>query len=387
MANPFLLPPVICVGQGAINNIVSEAGKLGVGKAVLITDKGVSEAGLAEQVMQKLQKGRLPVELYTDVEPEPGAANVEKAAAYIKDRGCDLVIALGGGSAIDVAKTAAVLCKNDGTVKDYAGIDKIPSPGLPTIAIPTTAGTGAEVTMNAIFTFPEKKAKIGLVSRHLMCRVVIVDPEMTLTSPPSVTASAGMDALVHAVESYTAIRATAHTELYAERAIAKISANLRDAVANGSDISARTEMCWGSFFAGISLANAGVGAVHALAYPLGGQFHIAHGIANSILFAPVMEFNLVGNIKKFARIAALMGENTADRSPREAAQMTVKAIRELAQDVGIPRTIGEVGVKEKDIAGLVEGAASQSRLLSNNPREMPLAEIEALYYKALTGDV
>lgn len=383
MAAPFILPKASYVGQGALNGLLLEIEKHRAKRVLLITQDDIKKAGLAERVCRELTAGKIEHDLYTEVEPEPGVANVEKAAAFVRDNNYDLIIGLGGGSVIDVAKTAAVLAKNNGTVVDYAGIDKIPAPGLPSIIIPTTAGTGAEVTMNAIFSFPEEKVKKGLVSRYLMPSAAIVDPLMTMTMPPSVTAATGMDALVHAVESFTALKATTHTEMYAECAIMKIASNLRTAVANGQDVQARTEMCWGSYFAGISLANAGVGAVHALAYPLGGQFRVPHGIANAILFPSVIEFNIIGNMDKFAHIADLMGENINGRSPREAAMLAVKAIRELSRDVNIPVSLREVGVEEGDIDALVEGTASQNRLLSNNPRAISPVDIKNIYQEAL----
>ena len=383
MAYPFVLPETSYVGQGALQNLLPEVQRSGCKKVLIICDPGLEKAGLAYKVRKILEDGDLEVDVYSDVELEPGTKVVEKAAEYAGANAYQMIIGLGGGSSIDIAKTCAVLIKNKGKVKDLMGIENIPCPGLPTIIIPTTAGTGAEVTMNAIFTVQEEKVKKGIVSRYLLPKVAIVDPEMTLTAPPGVTAATGMDALVHAVESYTAIKATVQTDIYAEAAIYKISRHLRTAVANGNDLDARTEMSWGSYLAGISLANAGVGAVHALAYPLGGQFHIAHGVANSLLFAPVIAFNLAGNIKKFARVAQLMGEPIAGKSPRAAAQLALKAIRELAADIGIPQTLKEVGVVESDLAGLVAGTADQGRLLGNNPRRLTTADITQIYRNAL----
>jgi alcohol dehydrogenase len=284
---------------------------------------------------------------------------------------------------MDVTKGASVLATNGGSIKDYAGIELIPQRGIPTILIPTTSGTGSEVTQNAIFAFKEEQVKKGVVSQYLLPRVAIVDPKLTLSCPPHITAATGVDALVHAVESFTALKATPHTDIYALEAIRLISANLRTAVANGSDLEAREKMAMGSFFAGVSLANAGVGAVHALAYPLGGKFHVSHGVSNALLFAPVIEFNCVSNLAKFARVAEAMGEPVAGKSLREAAMLVVKAIKELVADVGIPQSLRDVGVSESDIEFLTLSAEKQSRLLSNNPRVITREDIKNIYLKAL----
>lgn len=383
MSYPFVMPGVVYTGINAVDNLPGELRRMNVKKALLVTDDGIVNAGLHNRILELLNAEAMKTEIYSDVEAEPSTDCVDRAAEVARLGDYDVIIGLGGGSVIDVAKASSVLARNTGRIKDYMGVEKIPGPGIPTVIIPTTAGTGAEVTMNAIFAISDEKVKKGVVSRYLMPAVAIVDPVMTVTSPPAVTAATGIDALVHAVESYTSLKASPHTDIYAEEAIKRISRSIRRAVTCGTDMEARSDMSLGSFFAGVSLANAGVGAVHALAYPLGGQFHVSHGVANAVLFAAVLKYNLVGHLFKFARVAQLMGEPVDGRSPRRAALLAVKAVRELIRDVGIPSGMRELGVSEGDIETLAEGASDQVRLLANNPRPMTKDDIAKIYSEAL----
>ncbi|BAF61077.1 MAG: iron-containing alcohol dehydrogenase [Pelotomaculum sp.] len=383
MAYPFRLPEVVYLGRGALANLGQEVKRFAASRALLITDAGVQAAGLDKKIIGMIEEVGTKVDVFAEVEAEPSTETVDRAGRLVREGGYQLLVALGGGSPMDVTKGASVLAVNGGSIKDYVGIELIPQKGVPAIFIPTTAGTGSEVTQNAIFAFKEEQVKKGVVSRHLLPRVAIVDPELTLSCPPRLTAATGVDALVHAVESYTALKATPQTDIYALEAIRLISASLRTAVFNGSDLEAREKMALGSFFAGVSLANAGVGAVHALAYPLGGKFHVSHGVSNALLFAPVLEFNCLSNLAKFARVAGAMGEPVAGKSCREAAMLAVKAVRELVEDVGIPTRLRDVGVSEDDIEFLTLSAEKQTRLLSNNPRAMTRKDIERIYSSTL----
>ncbi|MCL6560971.1 MAG: iron-containing alcohol dehydrogenase [Firmicutes bacterium] len=383
MIFPFKLPEVVYLGKGALEHLNQEVKRFNVEKALLITDGGVQAAGMDKGIVQMIEGVGVQVDVFAEVEAEPSTETVDRVGRLVRENGYQLLIALGGGSPMDVTKAASVLATNGGSIKDYVGIELIPQRGLPTIFIPTTSGTGSEVTQNAIFAFKEEQVKKGIVSRYLLPTVAVVDPALTLSCPPGVTAATGVDALVHAVESYTALKANLQTDIYALEAIRLISANLRTAVANGSDLEAREKMAMGSYFAGVSLANAGVGAVHALAYPLGGKFHVSHGVSNALLFAPVMEFNCVANLTKFARVAEAMGEPVAGKSLREAALLAVKAISELVADVGIPQSLRDVGVGEEDIEFLTLSAEKQTRLLTNNPRVMTRKDIETIYRKTL----
>jgi alcohol dehydrogenase class IV len=254
---------------------------------------------------------------------------------------------------------------------------------LKTIIVPTTAGTGSEVTPIVILSDLEEKLKKGVVSPYLIPSVALLDAELTLGLPSPVTAATGMDALIHAVEAFTSKNAYGMTDMLARQAIRLIIGNIRTAFANGSDLPARIAMLEGSLLAGMAFANAGVTAVHAFAYPIGAEYHIPHGVANSIMLTPVMEFNMLGNLAKFAELADLFGEVTASKTLRERAQTAVEALRTLSKDLQIPDHLSAFGVKEEDIPNLAAGVMKVTRLLANNPREMTQADAEAIYRRML----
>lgn len=383
MVHPFSLPGVNYYGQGAIANLGAELEEHRASKVFLVSDSGVSSAGLVEHVSGLLKDNGLDVVQYLDVKPEPTVKDLETCLEVFKENRCDLIIGLGGGSPLDVAKGVSVLATNEGSILDYVGVNLIPKPGVPKILIPTTSGTGAEVTKNAIFTDQREKLKKGVVSKYLLPNVAIVDSELTLSVPPAVTAATGMDALTHAIESYTSPKATIQTDLYALKAIELIGASLRRAVAFGGDKEAREKMALGSVFAGISLANAGVGAVHACAYPLGGKFGTGHGVTNALLLPYIMEYNMIGDLQKFANIARAMGEVTEMLSLREQAELASKSVFSLSRDIGIPQKLSEFGVKKEDIPGLAEAAVQVTRLMDNNPKKLTLEEVQECLYKAL----
>ncbi|MCY8234869.1 iron-containing alcohol dehydrogenase [Priestia endophytica] len=378
----FRTAQTLITGGDSISKIGEEAKKLGSKKAVIITDKVIRQTGLLSRVISPLEEINLAVDIMDEVMPEPPFENLEQMMIQLQGKEYDLLIGVGGGSVLDATKVLSIMLTNQENVRDLVGIEKVQNAGIPTILVPTTAGTGSEVTYNAIFTDVQDKVKKGIVSPYLLPKVAIVDPALTLTVPPSVTAATGMDALVHAVESYTAIRAGELTDGIALQAIKLISRSLRKAVYNGKDVKAREDMAMGSLLAGISLGNAGVGAVHALAYPLGGKFKVPHGVANSLLLPFVMKYNVVADLEKFAEVAKALGENIEGLSLREAANCTVYALTQLAQDIGIPSSLKDVGVTAEDIPNLAEEASKIDRLLNNNPRWLTVKEIEKIYEEA-----
>jgi len=293
------------------------------------------------------------------------------------------VVGLGGGSTLDTAKTVAMLLRNTGQAEDYLGIGLVKQRGVPSILMPTTGGTGAEITPNALFYVPAAREKKAIVSPHIIPDVAIVDPALTVTVPPAVTAATGVDALSHAVESYTSLNATPLTDLYSLEAIRLIGAHMRTAVANGNDLAAREGMARASLYAGIGIGNAGTNIVHALAYPLQGQHRITHGVANSLLLPYGMEYNALSNLTKFATVAEALGEPIAGLSPRDAAARSTEACRLLSQDVGIPQKMHEVGIRAEHISDLVEGAMKMTRLWANNPRMVRPEDARAIFGKAL----
>lgn len=368
---PFRVPPAQFFGTGAVEKIGDEAKRLGVRHALVVTDPGVAKAGIADRVRSLLDAAGIETGIYDQVEPEPSVASVERAVEAARSgpaEAYDAICGVGGGSAMDTAKGVSLRLANPGPIPQYFGVELVPNTGPPLILVPTTAGTGSEITPNAIFDDTERRLKAGVVSYRLFAQVAIVDPDLTLGVPPAVTAASGLDALTHAIESYVAVKATPHTDLYALEAIRLIGANLRRAVALGSDRPARYGQALGSFYAGISITNAGTGLCHAMAYPLGSAYHVPHGMANALLLPAVLEYNMLADLPKMARIAAALGEPVAGLSEREAAQRAVDAVRALCRDTGLPAGLRDAGVPEDALAGFVDGALSATRLIDNNPR-------------------
>ncbi|MFH0822147.1 MAG: iron-containing alcohol dehydrogenase [Pseudomonadota bacterium] len=379
----FQTTPRIVVGPGSAGRISDEVKRLGGGKVVIVTDPGIVKSGICAGVEEQASEAGLVVSRFDNVEPDPSYETASKAAAAIREAGADFIVGIGGGSSLDIAKVASVLVTNEDPVTSYFGIDMLPRRGLPLILVPTTAGTGSEVTPIAILSDHQEKLKKGIVSPYLFPSVAVLDPLLTVGLPPAVTAATGVDALIHAVEAYTSKNATSMTDLIALEAVGMIFQNIRTAFADGSNVPARSTMLEGSLLAGMAFANAGVTAVHAFAYPIGAEFHIPHGVANSIMLAPVMEFNILGNLPKFARLAEALGENTCGLTERQAALSAVEALRILAADLRIPRSLAEFGVKDSDVPGLASGVMKVTRLLANNPREMTVADAEEIYRRVL----
>ncbi len=373
----------IVMGPGSIQGLAGEIKRLKGTKVLIVTDPGLVSTGIVGRVEGLLSEAGIPFSVFDQVEPDPRFEIAADALALIRAEKADVVIGLGGGSSIDIAKVAAILATNTDPITAYFGIDLVPNPGLKTVLIPTTAGTGSEVTPIAILSDHHDKLKKGIVSPYLLPACALLDPELTVGLPPAVTAATGMDALIHAIEAYTSKNATSITDMLAVKAMELIFDNLRIACANGENLEARTNMIEGSLLAGMAFANAGVTAVHAFAYPIGSEFHIPHGVANTIMIVPVMEFNLMGNLPKFADIADIFGQNTEGLSERQAAQLSVEAVRELAEDLDVPSRLSVYGVKEEDIPGLAKGVMKVTRLLANNPRVLSLKDAEMIYRKVL----
>jgi alcohol dehydrogenase class IV len=371
------------MGPGAIDQIGEEVRNLKAEKVLFVTDKGVIEAGLIKLAQKSLEKSEIEYAVFDGVEPDPRYEIVADCADLTRREKPDLLIGFGGGSPIDIAKVSAVMATNIDPITKYFGIDLIPNPGLPTIIVPTTAGTGSEVTPIAILSDHTEKLKKGIVSPHLFPSVAILDPELTLGLPPNITASTGIDALIHAIESYTSVNATGMTDILAFRAMQLLYDNIRTAYANGTNLPARSSMLEGSLLAGMAFANAGVTAVHAFAYPIGAEFHIPHGIANTLMLPHVMRFNLLGDVPKFARIAKAFGLPSQGLDNLRMAETVVETIERLAEDLRLPKHLAEFGIKAEDIPGLAEGVMKVTRLLANNPRVMHLEDAIDIYKAAL----
>jgi len=372
----------ILFGLGAVEKIGTEAQLLKAKKVLIITDPGVIQAGLLEGVEKSLQSAGIPFALFDGVEPDPRIEVVEKSVEKAKKEGINLIIGFGGGSSLDIAKVTSILITNPGKIDSFFGIDLVPNPGVPVILVPTTAGTGSEVTPIAILSDTKEKLKKGIVSPTLFPEVAIVDPKLTVGLPPSVTAFTGMDALTHAIEAYYSVNATDITDLLAYRAMELLSKNLRMAYAHGENLAARSSMMEGSLLAGIAFANAGVGAVHAFAYPLGGEFHLAHGLTNTLMLPYLMRYNILGCPYKFAQMAKAFGEKVEGLSELDGAETAVKFVERLSDDIRVPRRLRDVRIPEDAIPRLAEAAMKVTRLLANNPRKITLEDAVAIYKSA-----
>ena len=372
----------ILFGVGSVEKIGQEAQILKAKKALIITDPGIIQSGLLPMVEKPLRSVGVSFTVFDGVEPDPKIEVAEKGLELAKREGIDLIIGLGGGSSLDIAKVTSVLVTNPGKIESFLGIDLIPNPGVPLILVPTTAGTGSEVTPIAILSDTKEKLKKGVVSSHLFPEVAILDPKLTVGLPPSVTAFTGMDALTHAIESYISLNATDVTDLLAFRAMELIAKNLRMAYAHGENLRVRSNLLEGSLLAGMAFANAGVAAVHAFAYPLGGEFHIAHGLANTLMLPYVMRYNIIGCPDKFAQMARAFGEPIEGLSELDAAEAAVKYIERLSDDLRVPRRLRAVGIPESAVPQMAESAMKVTRLLVNNPRKITFEDAIAIYTSA-----
>ena len=379
----FRTTPRIVMGPGAIGQLAQEALGLKAEKVLFVTDKGIIKAGLLRRAQDVLEGSKIKYAVFDGVEPDPRYQITEDCVETIRREKADLVIGFGGGSPIDIAKASAIMTTNEGPIAKYFGVELVPKPGLPTLIVPTTAGTGSEVTPIVILSDEVEKLKKGIVSRHLFPAVALLDPELTLGLPANITASTGIDALIHAIEAYTSVNATGMSDIFSLRAMELLYDNIRTAYANGNNLEARSAMLEGSLLAGIAFANAGVTAVHAFAYPIGAEFHIPHGIANTLMLSHVMRFNLLGNVSRFADISETFGLFTEGLDELRIAELSIEAIERLAKDLRVPTHLAEFGITEKDIPALAEGVMKATRLLANNPRVMTLEDAKDIYKAAL----
>jgi len=314
--------------------------------------------------------------------PEPPLESVDNGVEVAVDGGYDVIVGVGGGSSLDVAKGIAIVATNGGKVIDYVGMEQVPKAGLPKILIPTTAGTGSEVTRVFVVTDNSENTKKVVYSLYCIADVALVDPLLSIGLPAAVTADTGMDALVHAIETYVAVSATEFSDPLAEKAIRLIAKYLPIAVVKGDNAEARYYMALAATLAGLAFASGGLGAVHALSYPLGTEFHMSHGRSNAIMLPYVMEYNLPGNFKKYANISELMGEMTEDLSDADAALKAVEAVKGLLTNVGIPQSLRDYGIKNGDLPKLVEGGMNQARLFVPNPRNLTKEDVEKIFAMA-----
>jgi alcohol dehydrogenase len=376
----FELPTKIEYGVGAAKGLADVIKNLNARNVLLVTDKGIRNSGLLERISNLLDANKLAHNIFDNVEPNPKDYNVQEGAEMAKRLNPDCLVTVGGGSPIDCAKAIAVVARQGGAARDYVGPDKIGGDVLPLIAIPTTAGTGSEVTFSSVITDSKEKYKFSIKDPKIAPKVALVDPEMTLTMPPGLTAATGMDALTHAIEGFTANAAEPIADSAALYAIELITAYLRAAVSDGSNLEARAGMLLGSVLAGIAFSHSDVAAVHCVAEALGGKYDAAHGVCNAVVLPAVMEYNLDYCKDRYARIAAAMG--LSYENVEEGARQAVKAVQKLASDVRLPE-FGSLGVQEKDFEELALNSFKNGSNI-DNPR--PMTEEDYLnLFRVLSG--
>ncbi len=374
----FLCHPEILAGDGAVSLLPEKVKALGGRKVLLVADPFLARTGKLKKIQQHLSSCQIQVVTYDSVTGEPTTEQGDACGQLGREENCNLVVGIGGGSVLDTAKAAAILITNGGSVKDYQGLNKVPEPGLPTIMVPTTAGTGSEVTFTAVFVRKQLQKKAGINSPFLYPTVAILDAELTLSLPPAITSTTGLDALCHAVESYLSRKANFLTEIISCQAANLIWKNLPVAFREGSNIAVRRNMLYGSFLAGLGLANAGVTAVHAISYPLGGIFGMAHGLANGLLLPYVLEFNLPAVVEKLGSLAKQLEPGWQELSLEKAALSFVEGIKNLLKEFHFPG-LKQVGVCPEIFPRLAEEALKVSVPIQNNPRDITASDIVHIY--------
>ncbi len=384
----FFIPSVTLIGIGAAKQIPEKIKALGASKPLIVTDKGITQAGITKEITSLLDAAKMKYVVFDETIPNPTDKNVHDGVEVYKKNKCDSLISLGGGSSHDCGKGIGLVVANGGKIHDYEGVDKSTKPMPPYLAVNTTAGTASEMTRFCIITDTSRHVKMAIIDWRVTPGIAVDDPLLMVGMPPALTAATGMDALTHAVEAYVSTIATPMTDSAAEKAIELIAKFLRPAVANGADIEAREGMCFAQYLAGMAFNNASLGHVHAMAHQLGGFYDLPHGECNAILLPHVERFNLIAKLDRFTKIAQLMGENTKGLSPRDAAELALVAIKKLSTDVGIPSGLVELGkrygkeVKASDIDTMVANAQKDACGLTN-PRCPKDADVKAIFTAAL----
>ncbi|MGE8128806.1 Alcohol dehydrogenase, class IV [Methylobacterium sp. UNC300MFChir4.1] len=383
--NPFTFQttPNVLFEAGAAKKLPEIVGSFGAKRVLLVTDKGVRSAGLTQAAEAALAEAGVTLDVYEDVVADPPSTVIEAAAKRARELGTDLVLSIGGGSALDTAKLVAYLAKSDEPLDAIYGVGLAKGDRLPLILVPTTAGTGSEVTPISIVTTPTTEKK-GVVAPKLLPDWAVLDPELTLGLPSHVTAATGIDAMVHAIEAFTSKnKKNPISDQLAKQALALLSANIRTACTDGKNLEARSGMLLGSMLAGMAFANAPVAAVHALAYPVGAIFHVPHGLSNALVLMGVMRFNLSHAEGLYAELAPILDPAAADLPRSEAAKRFVESLDAICRDCKVPASLAEVGVARQDLERMATDAMKQTRLLVNNPREVTYDDAFAIYAEAL----
>ena len=384
MVNRFILNEVSYFGPGARKELPEVVKRLNGKKALIVTDKGLIQFGVAEKVTKVLDDASIPYEIFSEVKPNPTVSNVKAGIEAYKKSEADFIIAIGGGSAIDTAKGIGIVINNPefSDIISLEGCAPTKHKSVPIIALPTTAGTAAETTINYVIIDEDKKKKMVCVDPNDIPAVAIIDAELMYSLPKSLTAATGMDALTHAIEGYVTKGAWEMSDMFEIEAIRMINKYLRTAVSEPGNPEGRNGMAIAQYIAGMAFSNVGLGLVHGMAHPMGSLFDIPHGVANALLLPTVMEFNKPYCLDKFPKVAEAMGVDISGMTKEEASQAACDAVKALAIEVGIPQHLSDLGIKESDIPELAEQALTDV-CTPGNPRPVTLEEIKELYKKVL----
>lgn len=380
----FKMPAKVRFGEGIhtkLGTILKD--EMGFNKVFIATDKGIVSTGIIDKIKTGLDQGGIDYIVYDELIPDPTIEVVDEAAEVLRKSGADVVLAVGGGSPIDTAKAMCMLQTHEGSVREYlfGGSKQVTKEIMPLVCIPTTAGTGSEMTAASVITNNQEKTKVSVTHENLIPKMAFIDPDLQMGMPPFITATTGMDALTHAIESYVSLNAEPISDAMGIAAIKMISDNIRLAVANGNNKEARTNMAIASTIAGVAFMNGGLGVVHGIAQTIGAVAHVAHGVANSLLLPYCMERNVVGNLEKFKNIAVAMGENVDGLSERDAAQAAIKAVFQLAEDLKVPMKLKDVGVTREMFPEIIQGTM-EYRMLGINPCKLKASDVNDILERA-----
>jgi alcohol dehydrogenase class IV len=377
------IPSCVFGGEGSIENVKHIIEKENAKKIIVFTDKGIRATGLLNLLTNLLDEINIQYKVFDNLASEPSYQDVEKLMEQVESYDGDFIAAIGGGSVMDAAKLCCVLKNAEYTVKDLLNDPTQAKKQIKTVMIPTTCGTGSEATCNAIVAIPEEQSKKGIVNDAMIPDYVVLDSQMIAKLPKTIVAATGVDALAHAVECYTSKKATPFSDTYAVASAKLIFHNIREAYNNPENMEAKNSMMLGAFYGGVAITGSGTTAVHALSYPLGGKYHIAHGVSNAILFAHVMDFNKDACEDRLAKLCDAVYPEMSAKSMEEKAQYIIDQIADIVKVTNIPTDLKEFGVKMKDLDFLVSAGSQQQRLLVNNMKELSLDDIRSIYLKVL----
>ena len=384
MFHKLMVPPVLYSGQGCLAEGIREIlERERAGKVLVFTDKGIMGAGLISLLLDVLRERQVEYEIFDDLRPEPSYRDVENICKQAEDSQGDLIVAFGGGSVMDAAKLCSILKGSEYLVNDLLANPGLGKKQIKLAAIPTTCGTGSEATCNAIVAIPEEEVKKGIVNHDMIPDYVILDPEVIRNLPKGIVAATGVDALAHAVECYTSKKATPLSDTYALAGAKLIFGNIREAYENPDNRKAKEAMLLGAFYGGIAITGSGTTAVHALSYPLGGKYHIPHGVSNAIIFGHVMRMNREACAEQLARLCDAIHPRLWEAGQKEKADYVIREIEDIIRFTQIPTVLFGFGVRKEDLDFLVEAGSKQTRLLVNNKKELTLEDIRSIYEKVL----